>query len=161
MPVPTGCEAYDAIGIGGKIEYNVAYGVTSCERLTSATVAAINEWDDLHEERRLALFAACNNGIPTNSPWLRMRCNHACRKHYRIRTIDGELGAEVCRTHPDGSGCVDTQFADGYERHHWALACAPAHPPPISPPPWPPGMAPLPPPPTPPPPHPYYILQLH
>ena len=40
-----------------------------------------------------------------------MRCNEACERHYRIRTIDGALGAEACQAHPDGSGCVDSQFA--------------------------------------------------
>ena len=93
--MPTGCEAYDAIGIGGKIEYNVAYGVTSCERLTATTTAALNEWAADATLKRLDLFAACNHGMATSSPWLRMRCNAACRRHYRIRTIDGTTPKEV------------------------------------------------------------------
>ena len=123
--MPTGCAAYDQIDIGGKIEYHVAYGVTSCERLTATTTAALDEWGDQHEAKRLALFAACNGGVATTSPWLRMRCNHACRNHYRIRTIGGALGAEVCQSHPDAAGCVDSQHAGTVAHGHWALGVRP------------------------------------
>ena len=148
--MPTGCDAYDQIDIGGKIEYRVAYGVTRCERLASDTPSHVAEWDPAREAKRIALFAACNDGVATTNAWKVMRCDHACSNHYQVRTIDSELGAEVCQTHPDGSGCVGIDFGDDYERRHWALACGPGSPPPLSPPPWPPGMAPLPPPPSPP-----------
>ena len=77
--------AYDLLGIGSKVEYNVVYGVTSCERLTSTTTAALGEWGDQHELKREKLDAACNRGVPNSAAWAHMRCNAACTQHYRVR----------------------------------------------------------------------------
>ena len=44
------------------------------------------DWDD-------TLFPTYN-GVPTTNWWEHIRCNHACRKYYSVRTIDGALGAQ-------------------------------------------------------------------